>query len=46
MNRRDYLVGMAAAGAIAAGSGLDNFAQEPRPADTGAPTTSTLEDRT
>jgi alpha-L-fucosidase len=45
MNRRDYLIGMGAAGAIAAGSGLDVFAQEPRPADTGAPTTSTVEDR-
>jgi len=45
MNRRDYLIGLGAAGAIAAGSSLDNFAQEPRPADTGAPTTSTVEDR-
>ena len=45
MNRRDYMIGMGAAGAIAAGSGLDIFAQEPRPADTGAPTTSTVEDR-
>src|SRR5438128_11796867 len=45
MHRRDYMIGMGAAGAIAAGSGLDIFAQEPRPTDTGAPTTSTVEDR-
>src|SRR5438045_3415697 len=48
MNRRNYLALMgAAAGALAAGSKLDLVsAQEPRPADSGTPTTSTVEDRT
>ena len=47
MNRRNYLALMgAAAGTLAATSKLDLVAaQEPRPADTGAPTTSTLADR-
>src|SRR5262249_39929446 len=48
MNRRDYLAAMgAAAGGIATvASGVKlASAQEPRPADTGAPTTSTVEDR-
>src|SRR5258708_21363015 len=47
MNRRNYLALLgAAAGAGATGSKLDlTSAQEPRPADTGAPTTSTVEDR-
>lgn len=48
MNRRKYLALMgAAAGAAAVGSTTDlASAQEPRPADTGAPTTSTIADRT
>src|SRR5205809_4114186 len=48
MNRRNYLALMgAAAGALAAGSKLDLVsAQEPRPADSGTPTTSTVADRT
>jgi alpha-L-fucosidase len=48
MNRRDYLtlMGGATTGALAAGRGSDpTDAQEPRPADTGAPSTSTIEDR-
>ena len=47
MNRRNYLALMgAAAGTLAATSKLDLVtAQEQRPADTGAPTTSTVEDR-
>src|SRR6185295_1501915 len=47
MNRRNYLALMgAAAGAVATSSKLDLVsAQEPRPADPGAPTTSTVEDR-
>jgi hypothetical protein len=47
MNRRDYLAIMgAAAGGIATASKLELIsAQEPRPADLGAPTTSTVEDR-
>ena len=49
MNRRNYLALMgAAAGAVATTSKLDLVsAQAPdAPADTGAPTTSTVEDRT
>src|SRR6185503_11885378 len=46
MNRRDYLIGMGAAGALAAGSGIDIFAQEQRPVEESAPTTSTIADRT
>lgn len=48
MNRRKYLALMgAAAGAAAVGSTTNiASAQEPRPADTGAPTTSTIADRT
>src|ERR1700751_2667532 len=48
MNRRDYLTLMGvAAGALATTSKLDLVSgQETRPADTGAPTTSTVEDRT
>src|SRR6267154_6347434 len=48
MNRRDYLTFMsAAAGALAtAGQGDLAFGQQTRPADDGAPTTSTVEDRT
>ena len=48
MNRRDYLALMGtAAGAIATSSTLNLVsAQEPNPADSGAPTTSTVEDRT
>src|ERR1044071_2241492 len=43
MNRRNCLALMgAAAGAVAAGS---TFAQEPKSADTGVPTTSTVADR-
>ncbi|HEY2973238.1 MAG TPA: alpha-L-fucosidase [Pyrinomonadaceae bacterium] len=49
MNRRNYLISMAAmgagAGAIAGASRCDIFAQQ-TPADTGAPTTSTIADRT
>ena len=47
MNRRNYLALMgAAAGAVATSSKLDLVsAQETRPADAGAPTTSTVEDR-
>ncbi len=46
MNRRDYLISMGAgAGAIAGASRFNIFAQEPKP-DTGAPTTSTVADRT
>src|SRR5262245_50080934 len=47
MNRRDYLVTMAAgAGALATMSKSELvFGQQPTAADTGAPTTSTLEDR-
>ena len=47
MNRRNYLALMgAAAGTLATTSKLDlASAQEARPADTGAPTTSTVEDR-
>ena len=48
MNRRDYLalMGAAAGGFAAASSGLEiASAQEARPADSGAPTTSTVEDR-
>jgi alpha-L-fucosidase len=48
MNRRDYLalMGAAAGGIATVASGLNpTNAQEPRPADTGAPTTSTVEDR-
>src|SRR5678816_2544694 len=46
MNRRNYLALMGAAGTLAATSKLDLVAaQETRPADTGAPTTSTLADR-
>jgi alpha-L-fucosidase len=49
MNRRNYLISMAAmgagAGAIAGASKFDIFAQQ-TPADTGAPTTSTIADRT
>src|SRR6267154_4985650 len=48
MNRRDYLTFMsAAAGALAtAGQGDLAFGQQTRPTDDGAPTTSTVEDRT
>ena len=49
MNRRDYLAAMgAAAGGIATvASGMKvTSAQQARPADTGAPTTSTVDDRT
>ena len=47
MNRRDYLALMgAAAGTLATATKTDLvFGQQPRPADTGAPTTSTIEDR-
>ena len=47
MNRRDYLALMgAAAGTLATASKPDLvFGQQPKPADTGAPTTSTVEDR-
>ena len=47
MNRRDYLALMgAAAGTLATASKADLvFGQQPKPADTGAPTTSTVEDR-
>ena len=47
MNRRDYLALMgAAAGTLATATKTDLvFGQQPRPADTGAPTTSTVEDR-
>ena len=47
MNRRNYLALMgAAAGALATSSKLDLVsAQDGRAADTGAPTTSTIEDR-
>src|SRR5437879_9205526 len=48
MNRRNYLTLMGgAAGAAAIGATKKNiaFGQQPRPADTGAPTTSTVEDR-
>src|SRR5437588_259846 len=48
MNRRNYLTLMGgAAGAAAIGAIKANFAlaQQPRPADNGAPTTSTVEDR-
>src|ERR1043165_7043485 len=44
MNRRNYLALMGAAAGAVAASKLAS-AQEPRPADPGAPTTSTLEDR-
>src|SRR5882724_2116382 len=48
MNRRDYLTFMtAAAGATAVTTKIDSaFGQQTRPADDGAPTTSTVEDRT
>src|SRR5690242_6074271 len=48
MNRRDYLTFMGAAAGAAATSTMTSsvFGQEQRPADTGAPTTSTIEDRT
>ncbi len=50
MNRRNYLISMAAIGAgasaIAGASKFDIFAQEQTPADTGVPTTSTIADRT
>ena len=48
MNRRNYMTLMGgAAGAAAIGATKANFAlaQQPRPADNGAPTTSTVEDR-
>jgi alpha-L-fucosidase len=49
MNRRNYLISLAAMGAgasaIAGASRFDIFAQE-QPPDTGAPTTSTIADRT
>src|SRR5712692_12123014 len=48
MNRRTYLTLMGgAAGALAIGATGEDiaFAQQPRPADNGAPTTSTVEDR-
>src|SRR6266436_392381 len=47
MNRRDYLALMgAAAGTLATASKPDLvFGQQPKPADNGAPTTSTAEDR-
>jgi len=46
MSRRGYLISMGVgAGAIAGASRFDIFAQEPKP-DTGAPTTSTVADRT
>src|SRR2546430_4019934 len=47
MNRRDYLTLMgAAAGAVATTVKTDAvFRQQTRPADNGAPTTSTIEDR-
>ena len=45
MNRRNYLALMgAAAGAVATGPNLVS-AQQPAPATDGAPTTSTVEDR-
>src|SRR6266545_6948401 len=47
ITRREYLFSMGVgAGALATASKLDILAQEPRPADSGAPTTSTVEDRT
>src|SRR6476660_3673164 len=48
MNRRNYLALMGAAtGSVAIGSKLDlSSAQQPTPATDGAPTTSTIEDRT
>jgi len=48
MNRRNYLTLMAAAaGAAAVTTKIDSaFGQQTRPADDGAPTTSTVEDRT
>jgi alpha-L-fucosidase len=44
MNRRNYLALMGAAAGAVATSKLVS-AQEPKPADPGAPTTSTIEDR-
>src|SRR4030095_16809855 len=47
MNRRNYLALMgAAAGAVVTSSRSNILAQEQRPADAGAPTTSTVADRT
>ena len=46
MNRRDYLLSMGAtAGALAAAPTRELFAQEQKPPDESAPTTSTIEDR-
>src|SRR5690349_5441720 len=46
MNRRDYLTFMGvAAGAAAASARIDSVLGQQRPADNGAPTTSTIEDR-
>src|SRR5687768_10521030 len=46
INRRDYLIRMGAtAGGIAAASRFDLFAQEQRPVEESAPTTSTIADR-
>ncbi len=46
INRRDYLIRMGAtAGGIAAASKFDLFAQEQRPLEESAPTTSTIADR-
>src|SRR5205085_11554821 len=47
MNRRNYLALMGAAAGAVASTRLDLVSgQEPRAADNGAPTTSTVEDRT
>src|ERR1044071_7405426 len=47
MNRRDYLTFMgAAAGALAAAGNSELALGQQQPADSGAPTTSTVEDRT
>ena len=47
MNRRDYLTFMgAAAGALAASGHSELALGQQQPADSGAPTTSTVEDRT
>ena len=46
MNRRDYLIRMSAtAGGLATVSKFDLFAQEQRPVEESAPTTSTIADR-
>src|SRR6266705_6744691 len=47
MNRRNYLALMGTAAGVLAAAGKSDlaFAQQARPVDTGAPTTSTVEDR-